>query len=458
MSNKLNERINYFTQLFFNLQSTSSLNEKIAYVSLIPNEYLDDWNCILDILTGKLKLGYTFVKALPVGLNANTVVDINSIYTIRQMYEILRKPLLQGNLSNENVYNHCSIFYYYYHFLEPLVNRKLRLGIGASLISKTNTYPMLGKKYEGKLLTSNHGYFVTEKLDGNRCIAYFETYQTNTDGITGTWKYQSRNGKALKVNFDMSNLPTDVIYDGEILSPEQVELSQNIFMKVQEGHIDKEQLTTAAIRSDFNKTSGLINSHDENKALVYNIFDIIDDTMPYYQRRKFIDSLEPTGDNVRILPCLISFTDARSLKYEINDILSVVCNNGGEGLMINVGNSLYQHKRTDALLKVKAVQTMDMIVHSTYEGTGKYKGDVGGIRCLCKLNDGKIVDVNVGSGLSDLQRRTWRDAPDLIVGKIVEIEYFSLSQSKELKGTDLYSMSFPRFKRVRYDKTTTSQY
>ena len=72
----------------------------------------------------------------------------------------------------------------YGDFIAPIVNRILRLGIGKSLLTKTDLTPMLAKKYEGNML--HNDVYITEKLDGNRCIASYDGTQ---------WQFTSRNGK-----------------------------------------------------------------------------------------------------------------------------------------------------------------------------------------------------------------------------------------------------------------------
>jgi DNA ligase-1 len=131
---------------------------------------------------------------------------------------------------------------------------------------------------------------------------------------------------------------------------------------------------------------------------------------------------------------------------------------GGEGLMINFASGSYHHKRTDQLLKLKQVQSIDMVVTSIQEGSGKYEYMVGAINCMIDTDDGKHIEVSVGSGLSDEQRAFWYMNPDKIIGQIVEIQYFSMSQDGKNKGSNNYSLRFPRLKVVRTDKSTTSQY
>jgi ATP-dependent DNA ligase len=131
---------------------------------------------------------------------------------------------------------------------------------------------------------------------------------------------------------------------------------------------------------------------------------------------------------------------------------------GGEGIMLNRINRGYEHRRTDALLKYKQVQFMDMRVTGWYMGTGKYADLVGGLNCVLEAADGKIITCDVGSGLSDAQRFVWACDPSRIVGKIVQIGYHELTQSEENRGTNMYSLRFPRLIKVRTDKSETSEF
>ena len=205
----------------------------------------------------------------------------------------------------------------------------------------------------------------------------------------------------------------------------------------------------------FNQTSGLINSKGPKAGLVYNIFDIINNQI-YVNRRKILNEVDKVKntDDVRILPTLYRGKSG----VKIDDLLDKITLFGGEGLMLNNFAGLYEHKRTDALLKYKEVKYVDMLVTDVFEGNGKYSGVVGGIECYLLTTDGKIITCSVGSGLSDEQRFTWAINNDLIVGKIVQIAYHEMTQSKDIVGSDHYSLRFPRLIKVRYDKTDTSEY
>ena len=439
----LSERIQKFECIFDELMDTTSTNEKRDIVSNIPNELREDFDFILECLNGAHKFGYTYEPIKPYG-------DIrNENNTVKDVLEFLLEPVKMHNLTQSNIARYTSQIYPWRHFFEPIINRTLKLGIGKSVLPKDGLSAMLAKKYEGKIKYSKGGYFVTEKLDGNRCIARY-------DGTK--WVFTSRNGKPMHVNFDMSGLPKEYIYDGEILAPQQVTMSNAIYDMIVKGEGEAKKFEGV-----FNSTSGLINQHTLNKQLVYNIFDIMVDNIAYSDRRgelEFINSQCQfnSSKDVRILPCIAHFNDASELNANIGNILNKVVDVGGEGLMINTGSGKYLHKRTDELLKFKMVKTMDMEVTDFYYGTGKYEGMVGGITCEAETPDGKTIICNVGSGLSDDERLRWILNPNGIIGKIVEVAYFDISQSSEDKGTNKYSLRFPRLKKVRYDKNETSIY
>ena len=439
----LSERCNYFWSIFEDLQDTNSITEKRYIISKIPEWLREDFDYIIECLGGKHKFGYTYTHNMS-SLYPSDVRNENN--TVKDVLKFLQEPRLQGDLSQPNIARYINQTVHLGWFFEPIVNRTLKIGIGNSILPKDGFAPMLAKKYEGKVKYDNSGYYITEKLDGNRCIATYED---------GEWVFRSRNGKVMHVNFDMSDLPIEFTYDGEVMSRSQTLDSMKLTSNLIYGTSD-----LLVYKNEFNTVSGLINRHGGIKDLVYNIFDIMVDDVPYYERREELDRIASAGvesSDVRIVPVLAQ-TSYDSLENITSDYLARVCNMGGEGLMINFASGSYQHKRTDQLLKLKQVQSIDMVVTSIQEGSGKYEYMVGAINCMIDTDDGKHIEVSVGSGLSDEQRAFWYMNPDKIIGQIVEIQYFSMSQDGKNRGSNNYSLRFPRLKVVRTDKSTTSQY
>lgn len=437
----LTERCNYFNEIFNMLQATSSPIMKRQIISDIQPELKEDFEYIIEVLTGKHVYGYSY---WPSDVILNGAEKINQ-WSIKEVLQWLQSPKRMGNLSIDNITLYVRSTSPWSWFFEPIVNRTLKLGIGKSILPKDGFTPMLAKKYEGKIKYDAAGYIITEKLDGNRCIASYED---------GDWVFRSRNGKLMRVNFDMGDLPKEFVYDGEIMSRAQTQASINLHRQIRDNaHI-------VVYNNEFSATSGLINRHTLNKDLVYNIFDVMVDDVPYIDRRvelmKFEESYE-YGNDVRILPVL-NTCGYNELEAVSSHLLYLVTDMGGEGCMINRASGLYNHKRTDDLLKLKKVQTIDMKVYDFDWGNGKYEGMVGALKVECVTDDGKIIRCDIGSGLSDEQRLRWACDFGEICGKIVEVAYFSLSQTSADKGTNRYSLRFPRLKNIRDDKTNTSEY
>lgn len=428
---KLEQRFEMFDKIIEDLQSTSSRIEKEQIIKAIPAELKEDFQYILEILAGKHKLGYTYRMT-----RAELGADMYYEMTFKEYIQPLFEPMKSNNFTDLNTIlamNHCQ---YRQDLIASIVNRTLRLGIGPSQLPKDGLAPMLAKKFEDIKLR-DEVYYVTEKLDGNRCIARYNGSK---------WIFTSRNGKPLKVDIDMGDLPTDVVYDGELLSPQQTYDSERMYDATIHGTI------VPTYGGQFNSTSGLINSKAKNKQLVYNIFDVMTDDA-YYLRRQYLNSLQCTSKETRILPVLARI----NCNYDniIANMLDAVTSAGAEGLMLNLAHANYQHKRTADLLKVKNTYTVDMLVKDWEYGNGKYDGMLGALCCEA-ISDGKRIEAKVGTGITDEQRQLWADDPALIIGKIVEVSYFSMSQSSGTYGTKLYSLRFPRLKRIRTDKGVTS--
>lgn len=320
----LRNRIHYLQFICESLQDTTSLLIKQQIVNDIEPECRDDFNFILEILAGKHKLGYSYYRRESLDIMPMSVMQ----KSFKEYLQPLWDPITKHDLSVASIETAMSQVRWHTSFVASIVNRTLRLGIGPSLLPKDGLSAMLAKKYEGRIKSDDTGYFVTEKLDGNRCIAHY-------DG--SKWQFTSRNGKPMNVNFNMGNLPTDRVYDGEVLSIAQTECSKAIARGV---YIEQHNGT-----SEFQNTSGLINRKGEKKGLVYNIFDIMCDNAPYFERRtelEYIAKAELNSNDLRILPILKRYNTAAELREGIDKLLVEVTCAGAEGLMINTGFGKYQ--------------------------------------------------------------------------------------------------------------------
>ena len=421
------ERCSKINTLFVMLQSVGG---RIAKEDLIRHfrqensEANEDLDFCFEVLAGKHKLGYTFIVSK---LPTPRPTSFNNM-TIKEFYNDILKSY---SSSDDDIYAaSVTTPVEIRNFIANLANREYKLGY-SNKQSMINDYsPMLAKKYQDTF--REQYYYIQEKLDGNRCIAHYD-YNEHI------WKFTSRSGKPLKVNFDMSWVDEWVedapygyreypVFDGEIMTLEH------------------------AGSRDFNRTSGAINGkYTDKSGLHYFIYDIIAPKLIYEYRKQILDSISETGPDCQILPVLDKVWVWPNHDYNtaLDRWLDTIVDKGGEGIMLRDPNSYYLcGKRSDGLLKYKKTQTMDLRIVGWNEGNGKYEGAIGSF--ICQTDDGSIK-VNV-SGMPDGMHY---DNPENYLGLIIEVAYFDISVSST---TGQKSLRFPRLKQIRNDKDTTSIY
>jgi DNA ligase-1 len=141
-----------------------------------------------------------------------------------------------------------------------------------------------------------------------------------------------------------------------------------------------------------------------------------------------------------LLPILYQGSDTS----KIMELLDSELARGQEGVMINICDARYEFKRTNNLLKVKKMDTLDLEVIGFEEGSGRLAGTLGAVLVRYKNNN----VVKVGSGFSDEIRDQIWNHQMRYSGKIVEIQYFE--ETTNADGGE--SLRFPIFKDFRLDK------
>jgi DNA ligase-1 len=191
---------------------------------------------------------------------------------------------------------------------------------------------------------------------------------------------------------------------------------------------------------------------------VFNIFDIIplaDFRRGHWnaQLSKRIEVLEAmrsvilTMANVELLPHIMVDLDTAAGKDQLMRYAKDQVNAGFEGIMIKDVNAPYECKRNTFWMKWKPTITVDLTVVGIEEGTGRNQGRLGALVCE-GMDDGKFIQVNVGSGYSDEDRDDYWKNSNLVIGRTAEVLCDVITQNQD--GS--YSLRFPRFVRFRDDK------
>ena len=165
-------------------------------------------------------------------------------------------------------------------------------------------------------------------------------------------------------------------------------------------------------------------------------------------RKHYLDNL---FDHIHKISCLeiVAFEfvdlDTEDGQAKFAEMNEEALKQGYEGLMIKPIKSFYENKRSSAWLKVKPIIEVTLKVVAVNEGVGKAKGMVGAIVAEGE-DDGKFYRVNVGTGLSDKQRKEFWEQKDELIGQLIEIKADMRTQNQKDK---VWSLRFPVFKTFR---------
>lgn len=262
------------------------------------------------------------------------------------------------------------------------------------------------------------------KSDGARC---------HMSLIGGKAVAFSRNGKPIELHGTFDAALALMINDGETLDGE--------LLAMRDGKILPRKTGNGIVNKAVKSTIG----QEEAEMLVFHTWDIVDfsSTIPYKERIERLTKLgENVIDKISVLDTIIvNGVDEAQLFFE--QCLEA----GEEGAMIKNINAVWQPKRTKDLGKMKASEVADLVVVGVVEGEGKYIGSLGAL--ICETSD-TLLQVKVGTGFSDEDRREFWQTRTGLIGEIIEVKYNQIITSK---GKDTTSLFLPVFMGVRVDKT-----
>ncbi len=330
-----------------------------------------------------------------------------------------------------------------------MIIKNLKIGITDTTLNKiygADFIPRIGCMFGVPYAENKHKvkdpFIATEKLDGIRRILVKEK---------GRCRLYSRSGiedeGLVEIIEEARYLPDNTVYDGELLAIGTYENS-------------------IALRQ---ATNSIANRKGIRRGVSFNIFDII--PLDEFKKgkskynalnRKLLLGAMFGDEGIRHLhkdwaKMIVAFDLGYKFKTikavpilgvvstdeEITELVAPIWKCGGEGIMLNTMDGLYEIKRSNNLLKVKYSESLDLKVVDIQEGTGKYEGMLGAV-----IVEYKGYRVGVGSGFSDEERQRFWDNPEEIIGKTIEVDTFG--ESKDQFGN--VSLNCPIYKGVRYDK------
>ena len=306
--------------------------------------------------------------------------------------------------------------------------KDLRCGVSEKTVNKVapGTVPVFGcmlahdgakheKKIKGKC-------YIEYKYDGVRVIAIVQN---------GSATLYSRNGKVLR-NFPhieqaLSKPEFDgLVFDGEVMSENFQELMKQVHRK-----------------SGAQTEDSYLALFD---MLTYEEFRAGGTELSAKERRERLTVIRPLfSDRVEVVDATLLDLDTEEGKKDFEFMNRTAINAGFEGLMIKPIHEGYKCKRSHAWLKIKPYIEVSLTVAEAVEGTGRNEGKLGAL-VVEGTDDGKYFHLNVGSGLTDEDRKVFWESKEELIGQVVEIRADAVTISQD---HDAYSLRFPRFLRFR---------
>ena len=276
--------------------------------------------------------------------------------------------------------------------------------------------PMLAYPVSDKPIDYTKPVFMQPKLDGVRCIIQYERV---TPLQTGPVAY-SRTGKQWRnIDHILQSLEPffeanpDVTLDGELYNHALKDDFEKIISCV------RKQKPTAIDRA-------------ESRRLVqFHCYDIVDETMPFDKRYKFVfDNLRDAYGVRTVVTQAIAAESLSKVVHQQN------LDAGYEGSILRT-NDTYQCKRSHSLRKFKDFHDAEATLTSWVEGKGKRKGTIGKFMAIDA--DGNEFGMPVMDNFKKLQ--TMFKEMQGWVGKEATFTYFERTKAN--------SYRHPLFKAIR---------
>jgi ATP-dependent DNA ligase len=176
----------------------------------------------------------------------------------------------------------------------------------------------------------------------------------------------------------------------------------------------------AVASADFYSSVGAIRSEDPAADARLWLLDLPDDVGTYAERRNLMARFEYTNV-IELVPSFFGVSPTDAFRRFVSQ--------GFEGAMIKDTTAPYSPgKRSNAWLKVKAVDTEDCPIVSVHEGQGRLAATMGHV---VVENNGCLV--RVGGGFTDEQRATIWANRDTVIGSWLEVSFQSNTPSGSMR-------------------------
>jgi DNA ligase-1 len=271
--------------------------------------------------------------------------------------------------------------------------------------------PMLAYPVSDKPIDYNNKISMQPKLDGVRCVIQYDNSQVTAYSRTGKeWKNIDHILFNLKPFFQLN---PDIVLDGELYNHDFRDDFESIISMVRKTKPTAEDRSISAQNVQF------------------HCYDIIDKTMTFKERNKFIIQAVPRNHCIHHVKTQAVATESLAKVVHQQNL-----DNGYEGSILRT-NDVYKCGRSWNLRKFKDFYDTEATIVGFVEGKGKRKGTIG--KFIAEDKDGVMFGMPVMDKFKYLQdnfkvMQGW-------IGKTATFTYF--------ERTKAGSYRHPLFKTIR---------
>jgi DNA ligase-1 len=377
--------------------TSKNLKKRSDLVSPIGNQFGTIFT-LLDTLNDRVITGHDAIAA------------VNRFILENRQYEDLIYNIFDRNLKTRST--------------TSMINKVVPGLVPTFDVALAATYDEKTKK---KVNLDSDEWYLSRKLDGVRCLAFFDNF--------GTVTFKSRSGKPFEtlgnVAKELEKLKLyNTVMDGEICIVDE------------NGDEDFQSIIKEIKRKDHTIENPL-----------FQIFDMI--SLEDFENKTSREKLSERLDNLWLV--MERLEDAliynRVLEQDLltswdmfESKMDLAVQSGWEGLMLRKDDK-YQGKRSTDILKVKKFYDEEYIVVDVENSPNRVIVD--GLEVEEMMLKNVIIEhkgnrVQVGSGFTIDERRNYFENPNKILGKTITVQYFE--ETTNQNGT--HSLRFPVIKAV----------
>lgn len=376
----------------------------------------------------------------------NYIANFDQAFDLFELCDDLNARKYTGNAALEKIITFIDCNKEYEDILLNFFDRNMKIGVAVTQLNKAfgnviHVYEVpLAQTYDEKKHDKYNlnDYVIQRKMDGVRVTTFIQ-YNKKNDSIFV--KTMSRNGKEYttleKVTDELTNLykqspfyGTNTVIDGEVCLVDE------------DGKEDWNGIVSEVRRKDYTV---------ENPR--YVMFDILTEdeffgirqSMNYNVRYSNLKKFLANSKDAKYLTVVFSvpYTNENFERLKV----MYVDNEKWEGFIFRK-NCPFKAGRSTDLLKYKLFKDAEFVVTGTINGEKLMLNSKGVMEnmntCAALTIEYKGHPCQVGSGLSDEQRRLWFEHPEEIIGKVINVKYKQESHNQD--GS--VSLQFPILKMV----------